>query len=184
MKGRYTGKQSVPATSIVRRALWATALMLMVTATYAVDSDGDGVDDSIDAFPSDACASVDTDGDGQPNAFTRNSQCFYENFENGFANYPWQGTGGTQGWVITSGGQEGKAANERKGQQTLRVTHTFAANTVLTFYFKNQSVLGLCSPATGTFTGGVTSVTLQGSVSTWTKKSVQVNAGTRTLAWQ
>jgi len=41
--------------------------LLLVSATaFAVDSDGDGVDDSIDAFPNDITASVDTDGDGKP----------------------------------------------------------------------------------------------------------------------
>ena len=30
------------------------------------DSDGDGVDDGIDAFPNDACCSTDTDRDGKP----------------------------------------------------------------------------------------------------------------------
>jgi FtsP/CotA-like multicopper oxidase with cupredoxin domain len=41
-----------------------------VTAT---DADGDGVNDAIDAFPNDAAASVDTDGDGFPDFFNPNA---------------------------------------------------------------------------------------------------------------
>ncbi|MCB1773273.1 MAG: thrombospondin type 3 repeat-containing protein, partial [Gammaproteobacteria bacterium] len=33
------------------------------------DDDGDGVTDAVDAFPGDAAASVDTDGDGQPDDY-------------------------------------------------------------------------------------------------------------------
>ena len=33
---------------------------------YDLDDDGDGIRDTRDAFPMDACATVDTDEDGQP----------------------------------------------------------------------------------------------------------------------
>ena len=41
--------------------------LLMITwvpNAMATDSDGDGVNDSADAFPNDPCADTDTDGDG------------------------------------------------------------------------------------------------------------------------
>jgi Leucine-rich repeat (LRR) protein len=42
------------------------------TATCAEDSDNDGIEDSMDAFPTNASASVDTDLDGMPDSFHEN----------------------------------------------------------------------------------------------------------------
>src|SRR5688572_9043670 len=162
-------------------------LLLASTTAFAIDSDGDDVDDNIDAFPNDACASVNTDGDGKPDVITRNNNCFAEDFENGISNYPWQGiqVQSSSSWSITSAGQEGLAALEGSSHNSLRVTHTFPVNTTLTFYFRNPSRMCFSAQlAKGTFTGGVNSITLDGNVSTWTKKSVQINAGARTLTWQ
>ena len=36
------------------------------------DTDGDDVDDALDAFPDDACADTDTDGDGMPDTLAAN----------------------------------------------------------------------------------------------------------------
>ncbi|MGB1424787.1 MAG: hypothetical protein ACPG7B_15720 [Pseudomonadales bacterium] len=48
------------------RKLVFLALLVISGAVWAVDTDGDYVDDLIDAFPNDPAASVDTDGDGYP----------------------------------------------------------------------------------------------------------------------
>lgn len=54
------------------RRLFACCLLLVSAAlplhAWAVDTDGDGVDDSIDAFPTYPEATTDTDGDGKPDS--------------------------------------------------------------------------------------------------------------------
>ena len=57
-------------TAFLKSVLFRLILLLGIAAlpsfAFAVDTDGDGVDDSVDAFPNNAEASVDTDGDGKP----------------------------------------------------------------------------------------------------------------------
>lgn len=66
------------------------ALLLLMTSptVLADDSDGDGVDDSIDDFPNNACADTDTDGDGLPDSVvsgcTSNVVVAYTSFEDPF----------------------------------------------------------------------------------------------------
>ena len=49
-------------------AIIATLLIIlsMSPMVQATDTDGDGYDDSVDAFPNDPCANSDTDNDGLP----------------------------------------------------------------------------------------------------------------------
>ncbi len=73
----------------VKQLLVITMLLFSVTA-LAVDTDGDGVDDSVDAFPTNGCATIDTDGDGQPDSLHTGGDCFFEGFESGnFSQNPW-----------------------------------------------------------------------------------------------
>ena len=66
--------------------------LLMITwvpNVMATDTDGDGVNDSADAFPNDPCADTDTDGDGMPNTIscpTAGGVVAYTSFEDPFTN--------------------------------------------------------------------------------------------------
>ncbi len=54
-----------------RQLLALSALVLAAALplqAWAVDTDGDGVDDSVDAFPNNPEATIDTDHDGEPNS--------------------------------------------------------------------------------------------------------------------
>ncbi len=50
--------------------LWAG--FVLIKDAVIVDADGDGVADSVDAFPNDISASIDTDSDGKPDDFNAN----------------------------------------------------------------------------------------------------------------
>ncbi len=77
-----------PASPLVR--LLAACLLVLAAAlplqAWAVDTDGDGVDDSVDAFPAAAEATTDTDGDGLPDSidYSKASLDFYDPFNGGF----------------------------------------------------------------------------------------------------
>ena len=70
--------------------LIALLLLMAPPTVLADDTDGDGVDDSIDDFPNNACADTDTDGDGLPDSVvsgcTSNVVVAYTSFEDPFTN--------------------------------------------------------------------------------------------------
>ena len=61
---------SAPMNGMGRHIPAITATLLIVLSmspmAQATDTDGDGYDDSVDAFPNDPCANLDTDNDGLP----------------------------------------------------------------------------------------------------------------------
>lgn len=73
-----TGKR---AAAIFRKALLLILLMGSPLAAWAVDTDGDGIDDSMDAFPTYPEATTDTDGDGSPNSIVDANIPVFEDFE-------------------------------------------------------------------------------------------------------
>jgi hypothetical protein len=62
---------------------WIAGLLMGVVSVgaWAADSDGDGVEDSLDAFPAQAEASVDTDADGLPDSLVLANIPLTEDFE-------------------------------------------------------------------------------------------------------
>jgi len=68
--------------------LLALLLLMAPPSVLADDSDGDGVDDSIDDFPNNPCADTDTDGDGLPDSVvagcSSSSVVAYTSFEEPF----------------------------------------------------------------------------------------------------
>ena len=62
---------------------------------FAVDTDGDGVPDNLDAFPNNAEATVDTDGDGAPDTINNSLApiVFSDNFS---------GSSFQSGWIRSS----------------------------------------------------------------------------------
>ena len=65
--------------TVLFRLIMLLGIAVLPSFAFAIDTDGDGVDDSLDAFPNNAEASVDTDGDGKPDWFVQ----VVEGFENG-----------------------------------------------------------------------------------------------------
>jgi hypothetical protein len=59
-----------PRAALIQFILSIFLLAACPLSAFAVDTDGDGVDDSVDVFPNHIEASVDTDGDGMPDSFT------------------------------------------------------------------------------------------------------------------
>jgi hypothetical protein len=158
------------------KKLLAISLLLFSATAFAVDSDGDGVDDSVDAFPNDGCASVDTDGDGKPNAIVIAGSCLFEDFEMGFTAHPWVSS---PAWTLVAWhGGAGARQTYKSATTFLSLTHTFTTATTLRFFFNNNQY------ADGKFyVDGITQSILLGYTE-WTQISVPISAGTHTLKWE
>ena len=71
------------------RHLCACCVLLVSCAfplsAWAIDTDGDGVDDSVDAFPNNIEATTDTDGDGMPDSidYSKLPSYFFDDFSGG-----------------------------------------------------------------------------------------------------
>jgi hypothetical protein len=91
--------------SVFRRVFAACLLFTgfaLPLHAWAVDTDGDGVDDSIDAFPNNAEATTDTDGDGKPDSINTSKLILLSGFS---TSSPWTQTGnGFSGWTQVSTG--------------------------------------------------------------------------------
>ena len=166
-----------------RSLVWASLLsacLLASSGALALDGDGDGVADGVDAFVADGCASLDTDADGKPDAIHPRGNCLIDGFESGgFSANPWSTS--TNPWTVVSGGQSGsKAARQALLKSSyLRLTKTFAADGRLYFYFKNAG-----TAAGGTFTvNGSSVIGSFAKTTTWTLQVVPLSAGSLTLQW-
>ena len=163
------------------------AAVLLPLAAHAADSDGDGVDDSIDAFPANAEATTDTDGDGKPDQINLEAlTVFYDSFESGSAN--------TGGWAKTGSWHWGSDASISciigyycmvvdAGSifgSSLSRSVTLPGSGIVAFYLK------------GNFTSSAKMQLLDGStvLRQWTAnqwyqfESVPLSAGTHTIKFQ
>ena len=110
-------------------------LLLMVPPTVlADDSDGDGVDDSIDDFPNNACADTDTDGDGLPDSVvsgcTSNVVVAYTSFEDPFTNgAKYYDTGnGTSNYYLWNNANEPHVAHNQTNGSEIGFTTFYTSN--------------------------------------------------------
>jgi len=110
-------------------------LLLMVPPTVlADDSDGDGVDDSIDDFPNNACADTDTDGDGLPDSVvsgcTSNVVVAYTSFEDPFTNgAKYYDTGnGTSNYYLWNNADEPHVAHNQTNGSEIGFTTFYTSN--------------------------------------------------------
>jgi hypothetical protein len=167
--------------------------LLFCISAFAVDTDGDGVDDSVDAFPNDACASVDTDHDGKPDTLNLEhpvGNCLIDGFETGdFSANSWSNTGvGSTDWQIdTYYSHTGTKSAFGSGTSArgLSLTRNFPVATTLYFYSMSTAdqwtLFGEWVPAGYVYIDG----TLAGEIDInwWIRNSIPVPAGTHTITW-
>lgn len=165
------------------RSLLFVAGLLLGTQALAADSDGDGVDDAVDAFPSDMCGTADTDGDGMPDDITCTTQYFYENFDGTHIGpaFPTTSYGASKAW---GGGYSGNgysvlSSSSLPSQAAFSISLSKPA--AFSFYYKcNNSgpyaveLKGVPSPLRLTSSQ---CAALPG----WTQYSVVLPAGSRTI---
>jgi uncharacterized delta-60 repeat protein len=182
------------------KKLLAISLLLFSATAFAVDSDGDGVDDSIDAFPNDPTGAVDTDGDGKPDTFIFDNLAtiFADSFESGdFTAGGWTLGGTMTGtpWTIFSyGGSNGKVAKLTQTTTcgfgcTLPIPIAYIEKTVTLPSSGGAvgfSLRGLVSFDYGPAEFYVDNILQQQwtSLSSWTPVTKSLSAGTHTLKWQ
>lgn len=130
--------------------LLLVAAATLPLAAHAADSDGDGVDDSIDAFPTKPEATTDTDGDGMPDSIDTSKLPPLGGFQvvspwlatcSPKSLYPspvcWSGSGSVSGYfkaglISSTGGTVGVTVFVPSGTGTLSFTATVPATTFST----------------------------------------------------
>ncbi|MCB1616579.1 MAG: hypothetical protein KDI30_11240, partial [Pseudomonadales bacterium] len=177
--------------------------LLMPIASFAVDTDNDGVDDSVDAFPADIEASVDTDGDGKPDAFTA---VVGDDFEASILSGLWSSSGETtpgeyqgevctpyghyenvtiQGWEIASGNAYASTYAARTNVpiaigQTAILSDSVVTGTTISFNY----LTNIGSSSTLSFwLDGVQQASWSGFTA-WGTYTIPVSAGNHFLEWR
>jgi len=134
------------------------------------DDDNDGAIDSVDVFPTDGCASVDTDGDGMPDTMS----CINEGFESGSFSSVWV----NQNWaIVTSPVHSGTKSAWGGVSSQLTTTTTINAPQTLSFYYTRSTV----SADLGFSIDGVSQSL--GVTSGWLSFSALLQPGQHTLRW-
>jgi uncharacterized delta-60 repeat protein len=186
-------RQSIfhPSSLVVFRRILACCLLLTSVAlplqAWAVDTDGDGYDDTVDAFPTDAAAATDTDHDGMPDAFLGTAHS--DSFESGnFTGSNWTATGF---WSATSGdaSQGTYAAVSAINSSTATTTGTLTLNITVVgtvklqydYKFAKQNALG----GTNTFTIPCDACLYSEATVTnnWLTETKTLTTGTYQLQW-
>jgi hypothetical protein len=177
-------------------------LLLGITAlpslAFAVDTDGDGVDDSIDAFPNNAEATTDTDGDGMPDSINESMLpiIFSDSFE-GAAQPGWTGIAGAppilgSSWTLSTNPNQahsgsGSLAGWANISGTAKVYTTVnipAQGGTVSYWHKIYA--GCANNIYCTFQTNNPFQVYQNSLFTakkWVKSTYPLNAGSTELRW-
>lgn len=122
--------------SVVARCLLIVGFALPLSA-WAVDSDGDGVDDSIDAFPVNPDGAVDADNDGMPDILTIP---VFENFENFTLAPPWSGN--SSYWTTTGTGNKWLRGYIYGPGLSANISVTVATHSTISYLVQTNEILG------------------------------------------
>lgn len=172
--------------SVFARLLAVCSLALVAAlplSAWAVDTDGDGVDDSIDAFPANAEATTDTDSDGKPDSIdqSRLPVIFSDSFDGSVAD-GWTGVGTR--WLLDStqahsGSGSLAGGSQNGGAASLsRVVTIPAEGGTISYWHKKYVQLPITYDSK--FNGYLNSLFLSGE---WVKSTYALSAGTPTLSW-
>lgn len=171
--------------------LLLTSVVLPLQA-WAIDTDGDGYDDAVDAFPNDSAAAVDTDQDGMPDVYLVST---LDSFESGnFSGNNWTRTG----WSAISGdASQGNYAavssineqssgfavsNKATNTLTLAITVVGTVKVQYDYKFAKQNASG----GTNTFTIPCDACLYSEATvtDTWRTETKTLTAGTYQLQWK
>ena len=169
------------------RKILLTSLLLLSIPAFAIDTDGDGVDDSVDAFPNHAEASVDTDGDGLPNSINLALApiVFSDAFDAGATSANgWTCTGCTTTSTSTHSAPASVLMQSGSGgTKSLTRTFTTSGSSRIEFWYKNPRSNFSTSKMVLRSMGA--NIVQFGTVSGWTNYSMLLTngAGSITLEW-
>lgn len=148
---------------------------------WAVDTDGDGVDDSIDAFPANAEATVDADGDGKPDSINIDALPLVMSSD-GSSTDGFLGNIGIGGWVVTAGtGRTGSSftAGSDNNEKNFRYTVTLPPQGGVVRYWHKRAM-------TSQFTPEYSFARIAGSLFTdtsWVQSTYPLPGGSVWLVW-
>ncbi|HQQ62554.1 MAG TPA: thrombospondin type 3 repeat-containing protein [Pseudomonadales bacterium] len=158
-----------------------------------VDTDGDGVGDAHDAFPTNPCATTDTDADGKPDSLLtcqpEQLQLAADSFETGnLAALSWT-TGGNAGWSVQSSEKKDGVFSARTGalpagtqKSWLQLNYTSSTAGKISFwvYFKpailSQSKINF-------YLDGINK-NITGTYASWKQFTIDVSAGSHAYKWE
>lgn len=188
-----TGKHAV---AILRQTLLLILLMSNPLAVWAVDTDGDGADNSVDAFPTEPEATTDTDGDGKPDSINQANLpiLFADSFESGTIGAAWTRNPSGSWSALSGAASDGSYFIWASGSGSAYACHTaiFATCKALTTTVTLSSAGHLYFAVKGNYSDsgiefyvdGGKWMSYQGiNIPDWQAESFPLNAGTHELKW-
>jgi hypothetical protein len=167
--------------AVFRRILACCLLLTSVALplqAWAVDTDGDGVEDSIDAFPNNAEANTDTDHDGAPDAIDSSKAPIM--FSDAFNGTTFQsGWSASTSWSVSGGFAVYKGTNGN----AFRIGRTFNVPSGGQLTFRHQRVTTASATGSGYLrVDSVNTNTLFSSTS-WVSTTVNLSPGSHVVDW-